>query len=346
MVKGNLINDTKIRRKSSMLQDSLSKIKYVLVLAVLLVLPMLAALPMEAMATAIKMEQTDDSTGRIIAFYDTRGRESFIQVTNTTCDTITIHVQVFDIGTGVAGCEECNFTDTLSCFDTHVYNIDEMRTNAIPTASPPKPSVPACDGPKTYGVFVITATTGPDEPLIGMFRIIDENGYEYRANTAGQDPDNDKTDGDIINFSLANGHNLSDVVGIAYQSGTSRVWMGPTVLATFTDINSWDDVEFDTSCSNTTFACTAGLLDKGIDNSIPNSKGNNDRICATMQLDLHTSAWLDMDGLVMGCFDGSGHSTPCPGGGSGPLHFVGFIGLNNGDGTGSMDSWWSHGDKH
>jgi hypothetical protein len=257
-------------------------------------------------------------------------------------------VQVYDIGTG-QGCEECNFTDTLSCFDTHVYNIDEMRTNAIPTISPPKPSVPACDGPKTYGVIAITNLSSINEPLIGMFRIIDDDGYEYRANTAGEDPDNDDVSSDIINFSVANGHNLSDVVGIAYQGSSSRIWMGPTLLATFTDIFSWDDVEFPTSCSNTTFACTAGLLDKGIDNSVPNSKGNTDDICATMQLGLHTSAWLDMFSLSMGCFDAFGHAILCPGGSlaaSSNLYFVGFIGLNNGDGTGSMDSWWSHGNKH
>ena len=168
MIKGNLINDTKTRRKSSMLLDSLSKIKYLLVLVVLLVLPMLVVLPMMAEGTVQKIEQTDEGTDRIIAFYDTRGRESFIQVTNTTCDTITIHVQVFDVGS-LTECEECNFEDTLSCFDTHVYNIDEMRTNAIPTASPPKPSVPACDGPKTYGTLTITflhASASVHEPLM------------------------------------------------------------------------------------------------------------------------------------------------------------------------------------
>jgi hypothetical protein len=178
-----------------------------------------------------------------------------------------------------------------------------------------------------------------------MFRIIDDSGYEYRANTAGEDPQNDRTDGDIINFSVANGHNLSDVVGIAYQGDSDRVWMGSTILATFTDIKSWDDVEFDTSCSNTTFACAAGLLDKGIDNSVPNSKGNTDDICATMQLGLHTSAWLEMGSLSIGCFDPFGQETGCPGADN-SKYFVGFVGLNNGDGTGSMDSWWSHGDNH
>jgi hypothetical protein len=345
MIKGNLINDTKTRRKSSMLLDSLSKIKYLLVLAVLLVLPMLAALPMQAMASLEKLEQTDEGTDRILAFYDTRGRESFIQVTNTTCETINIHVQIYDIDTGSNGCEECNFTDTLSCFDTHVYNIQDMRTNGIPTISPPKPSVPACDGPKTYGVLAITSLASVGlEPLIGMFRIIDDNGYEYRANTAGEDPENDTVRRDIINFSVANGHNLSDVVGIAYQGSSSRIWMGPTLLATFTDIFSWDDAEFPTSCSDTSFTCAAGFLDKGIDNSVPNSKGNADDICATMQLDLHTSAWLEMGFLSMGCFNSIGTSITCIG--SGNKHFAGFVGLNNGDGTGSMDSWWSHGDNH
>jgi hypothetical protein len=42
------------------------------------------------------------------------------------------------------------------------------------------------------------------------------------------------------------------------------------------------------------------------------------------------------------CSDPFGGGVTCPGGGANKF-FVGFVGLNNGDGTGSMDSWWSHG---
>jgi len=295
MIKGNLKNNIQTRRKSSMLQDSLSKIKYSLVLAVLLVLPMLAALPMQAEATATKIDQTDTGTNRIIAWYDTRGRESFVQVTNTSAFTTTIHVQLFDVGSAQGPCNHCNFSDTLSGFDTHVYNLQDMATNAVPSALPPIPSVPACNNPKTYGAIIISNTGDQNRPLIGMFRIVDELGYEYRANTAGEDPFPDPSERDIINYSFGNGNNLSDVVGIPYLRVDFRdVIMNAGVQAVFTNINSYDDVEFPTSCGDTIFACNPGQFDKGIDNGIPNSKGNIQRICPSMQLDLHNSAWLDI----------------------------------------------------
>jgi len=182
MIKGNLTNNTKTRRKGSMLQDSLSKIKYLFVLAVLLVLPMLAVSSMQAMAGFIPLiDQTDTGTDRIVAFFDTRdGRESFIQVTNTSTAGITIHVQLFDVNSPFLECEECNFDDSLTANDTHVYNIQDLKTNG---------NVPVCTGltKPTHGFMVVSVTGGEDFSLIGMFRIIDvTNGYEYRTNTAGE----------------------------------------------------------------------------------------------------------------------------------------------------------------
>jgi len=185
MSKGNLTNNTKIRRKGSMLQYSLSKIKYLLVLALLLVLPMQA---MAGGGFIPIIDQTDAGVNRLIAFWDTRGRDSFVQVTNTSTGTITIHVQIFELpGTAQTQCEECNFDDLLTPNDTRVYNIQNLMTNA----SPGMPSRDVCTGVATgasYGFMVISRSSGPGFALIGMFRIIDEAGYEYRANTAGEDP--------------------------------------------------------------------------------------------------------------------------------------------------------------
>jgi hypothetical protein len=62
-----------------------------------------------------------------------------------------------------------------------------------------------------------------------------------------------------------------------------------------------------------------------------------------MQLGLHNAAFLDMRDLDVACVNAIGEEVNCPGSSE---WFVGFVGLNNGNGTGSMDSWWSHGRDH
>jgi len=351
MIEGNLMNNTKTRRKGSMLQDSLSKIKYFLVLAFLLVIPTQA---FAGFATAIPViDQTDTGVDRIVAFFDTRGRDTFIQVTNTSSSKVNIHVQVYDVLSPFRECEECNFPDMLTGNDTHVYNVEDIMTNAIAVGNPQfpsgMPSVARCTelGPDTYGFVVITRTSGDSNSLIGMFRIIDESGYEYRANAAGSEDfgRNEFTRDEVVNFSDANGHNLSDLVGITYVdvANSNLVHASPGVMTNFGTANNevliWDEIELPTSCSATTFACAENLLDKGIDNSLPNSKGELNRVCPASTLATNTAGWLDLPFGSFTCTDPlvtNPGTTEC----NQRPHFVGFIGLNNGDGTGSMDSWW------
>jgi len=348
MNKGNLMNNTKTRRKGSMLQDSLSKIKYFLVLAVLLVLPM------QAMAgfgdTMPLIDQTDTGVNRLVAFYDTRGRDTLIQVTNTSSEKVNIHIQLFDVAGVVQQCEECNVDDMLTAHDTHVYDIENLVTNSGPGLVP----VPFCTGLATdasYGFMVVSLTSGPTGSLIGMFRIIDEAGYEYRANAAGTDSRKGSMgyigDDQVVNFSSANGNNLSDLVGITFVSlNTSDVLAHPGISTTFGDIFEeiliYDQIEFDTSCSPTTFSCAVGFMDKAIDNSLPNSKGQVNRVCGTSTLNSNNAGWLDLPFSSFNCTDASGVGDGDGGCDREPF-FVGFIGLNNGDGTGSMDSWWEVG---
>ena len=375
MIKGTLINDNKTRRKSSMLQG-LSKIKYFLVLAVLLVLPMLV-LPIQANAghtgflnTELDktLDQTDKGALRLVYFIDRRDRESFVQVTNTSSVGINIHVQVFDVNNEfINPCEECDFNDMLTPMDTHVYNAEEFTTNMG--------GVPQCTIPDGhYGFVVISFDTfkgvdaGPcgdgtaiciDQggPLIGMFRITDEAGYEYRTNAAGKSVFASQPDLDtelvlsLVNFNLANGNNLSDLVGITFfETSHNSVGAAPGVGAGFgflgvgssdESILIYDQVEVPSSCSPTVFSCFPGNLDKGIDNSLPNSKGQPNRICSTNRLSTNTAGWLHMPFSDFTCNPPFG-----PGDGScaftfsDRIYFVGFRGLNNGDGTGGMDSWW------
>jgi hypothetical protein len=296
-----------------------------------------------ATGNVLFVSQTDTGSDRIVAFWDMRGRESFVQVTNTSSEKITIHVQIFDIASPFLECEECNFNDMLSPNDTHVYNVQDIMTNQIFPPFTPMPSVPACTGitPNSYGFMVISyGGTSPNRPLIGMFRVIDDLGYEYRANAPGED-EFTKGDYSIVNFSSANGNNLSDLVGITYVSlDETNVLTAPGILATFDDILSWDAVEFDTSCSPTTFSCAVGNFDKAIDNSLPNSKGQINRLCASSQLDSFSSGWLDMPFTGFVCTDPRASSSTPLGICNKTGWFFGLVGLNNGDGTGSMDSWW------
>jgi hypothetical protein len=192
-----------------------------------------------------------------------------------------------------------------------------------------------------------------------MFRIIDNaDGYEYRTNAAGKKLDRSCDAGfeeciesyggggygyysfPFVNFNLANGNNLSDLVGIVFWEKTSSsVDASPLVGASFGSDESiliFNQTETPASCEETVFTCAPGFLDKGIDDSLPNSKGQVNQVCDTNRLPSNTSGWLYMpfSGFVCsGQFFDEG-CTVYP-------FFVGFIGLNNGDGTGSMDSWWA-----
>jgi hypothetical protein len=352
MIKGNLMNNTKTRRKSSMLQDTLSKIKYFLVLAVLVAMPFTAAFNAKAQGFMPIIDQTDTGANRIVAYWDTRGRDTFIQLTNTSDKKINYHVQVFDIDSIFEECEPCNFDDMLSRFDTHVYDIENIVTNSIPSLD--IPSVPRCEGiaAPSYGVMVISVETPQEYALIGTFRIIDEAGYEYRTNAVGTEDDSlypINSRDMIVNFSSANGNNLSDLVGIVYLDLDDRnVLLHPGVQAQFgnnTDqILIYDQIETFESCGTEIFSCAVGNLNKGIDNALPNSKGQLNRVCGTTILNSNSAGWLDMNFNRFICTAAAGGNDVdfrCPE----TPHFVGFIGLNNGDGTGSMDSWWEREDN-
>src|SRR3990167_383580 len=111
----NLNDNTKTRRKGSMLQDSLSKIKYLLVLAFLLVIPMQAKAGFFGFET---IDQTDTGVDRLIYYYDTVGRETYIQVTNTSDEFVGIHVQAFE---AEDGCRETDFFWCLTPGDTEIW---------------------------------------------------------------------------------------------------------------------------------------------------------------------------------------------------------------------------------
>lgn len=299
--------------------------------------------------------ESDTSTFQLVSFYDLRDRDSFVQITNILSSPSMIHVQVFDVGNN---CNENDFFDNLTGNDTHVYNLRDIQTN---DGNPSGFVLP--DG--AYGIVVITAVTTADQPpfttistarnLISNFRILDNSGYEYRTNALGISSSLDfivpeSVPEFYLNYNNQSGVVLSDVVGFTLddaglEDGTN-IFIEEVLSADIVNINALIDVDiFDLdenifSCRNVIFACTdqdnplleelleqsgganVASFEYGINEAIPHSKGG-ELLCPGNIID---------EGIVrlrlLAEPEGSGFA------------FGIFLGLNNGDGRGSMDSFW------
>lgn len=287
---------------------------------------------------------TESASMQITSYYDLRNRQSFVQVSNTLNEQINIHVQIFQ--NDREGCPELNFYDTLTPSDTHVYDMSDLSGNTNPGVNISLP-----EGSNGFVVITVveSATSGspaiPVNALIGNFRIIDTAGYEYRTNSAGF-PDLQTHGGSservqsryTVNFNQLGGNNQSDIVGIGLINagpGPSSVNDIPAAFEAFI----FNDAENGTSCDIVEFACGGSLgsflptvtnvadedlLNLGLNDVFPATNGDN-FICPGNQ---DTSGYLDLIGS-----DGDFRNS------FGFGLFVGFAGLNNGNGTGSMDSF-------
>lgn len=316
-----------------------------------LILFCIAALPLEALAgsnaTIPLISNTDQGANRLIYYWDTRDRDTIFQLANNSDNTLVVHIQIFNVGSGSIVCEEVNWDDVYSAHDTHVYNIEDLESNCTADGilNSDCDAAPNPDNSNSYGFISISYVSGDQFSMIGMFRILDgPGGYEYRTNASAEDDSGQNTTDYILSFNNVDGNNLSDVVGIVYEEvefdtvnagllsanfGTNE---GDPFTSTFgvPQVFIFDEFEDGTSCSPTFFDCTVGDFNRGIDNSIPNSRqaGLGNRICNDSTLSVTNDAgWLYMP------FDSFSNGT------GGDVYFVGFHGINNGNGTGSMDSW-------
>ena len=107
----------------------------------------------------------------LLAYFDLRNRESFVQITNVDDEVVTLHIQIFNVD---QDCNENNFFDNYTVNDTHVYNMRDILTN---DGDPSGVVLPE----NAYGLVALIPF-GSNGELIGNFRIIDEIGYEYRTN--------------------------------------------------------------------------------------------------------------------------------------------------------------------
>ncbi len=289
-------------------------------------------------AGGLVVSETDTQDNQLVGFFDLRERESFIQITNTATSIQTIHIQIFNVADN---CNENNFFDAYSGNDTHVYNLRDMQTN---DGNPSGVVLP----PGAYG-FLYAAYVAVDpipRALIGNLRIEDNTGYEYRTNLLGIGiisvvSNNFYT----FNFNSNNGVILSDIVGVTIDDNNVP---DEALAANIVDV--WVDVDVDLfnnnevpfSCRDVVFSCVdednpllEALLEEsgvnvasfeyGINNAIPHSKGG-ELLCPGNTIS---------DGIAKLFVEQFGNNTGI---------FVMFVGLNNGNGRGSMDGVWNQND--
>ena len=298
-----------------------------------------------------------DQFDGLFYFFDLRDRETFIQLTYP--DSIGIgassvaHIQIFDVSNN---CNENDFFDTYTVNDTHTYNMRDIQTN---DGNPSGVVLP--EG--AYGIVAVTILTGSstEGTPIGNLRILDANGYEYRTNAQGVNRNFTNAFPETIpdafmtfNFNTLNGVTLSDVVGLTLTGipidGLNFEWDASSIIPNFIplDVDIYDLNEVPFSCRDVIFACTdqdnplleellefagsanVASFEYGINNAIPHSKGG-ELLCPGNNIS---------EGLVKLNFE------PYPNGienftqgRQGPV-FLGYVGLNNGNERGSMDSFW------
>jgi hypothetical protein len=324
---------------------------------------------------------TDFPSCQLYFPYDKRDRLSFIQVSNPFSGTVFIHVEVFNDNT--EDCNENSFWDTLTGFDTVVYDLDDPFVQADPDAFGFVVVTVVGGIGSTDASFCFGIDDGGSGPLIGNYRIIDElGGFEYRGNPAGfffpeffLDEFISITDVYTFNFNDVEGTDQSDVFGIAVDgAGTGNVDAGGAIAAifagniftgdeffTYDSILEFDGNEIPFDCDALAFICGEPndiLFDVlqiiGIDipsNRIAFEFGINPALPSVTAEENICDAPLGTGFVVMpltllvsGAIGGIDDINNAPRIDSefGPqAFFVGFTGLNDGDGTGSMDTWWA-----
>ena len=299
--------------------------------------------------------ESDTGNFQLYSVFDLRDRESFIQLTNIDSSSVTVHVQIFNVD---ANCNENNFFDVYTPNDTHVYNMSDIITN---NGNPSGVILPD----NSYGIVIISLIVdgiiqGFEVPelqvLLGNFRIIDNTGYEYRTNSTGSPqvmgsnidgigPEEDSSYN--FNFNNEAGIVFSDIFGISV--GTNGAFIpidsvdvaNPTENFTLLDVDIFNLNEIPFSCRNIIFACitqesprylellesvgeaSVASFEYGINEAIPNSK-DGELLCPSNNIS-NGFAKLRVLAQPVGEVE----------------YFVGFVGLNNGNGRGSMDSFWT-----
>jgi len=309
---------------------------------VLCLIPIKNAFSGDSFVTTWFSSDTNTSFNPLVAFFDLRDRESFVQVTNIHDMDTTLHIQIFNVD---LDCNENNFFDVYTPNDTHIYNLRDILTN---DENPSGVVLPE----NAYGFVGISTFTGGGE-LIGNFRIIDDNGYEYRTNIQFRLSGLTSGIGTLANYNFnynqSAGVTLSDIVGITFGFNLSGdvFASNPTEDFQLLDIDIVNNNEVIFSCRNVIFSCvdednprleellefvadnTSGSasvasFEYGINNAIPHSKGG-ELLCPGNNI---TEGIVNLNQIPL---NSTNFGT----------NFIAYVGLNNGNGRGSMDSMFA-----
>ncbi len=293
----------------------------------------------------LDVAETDAREGLLVYFFDLRDRETYIQLTNASGVAPNVHIQIYDVGNN---CNENNFFDSYTPNDTHIYNMRDIQTN---NGTPSGVVLP--DG--AYGFVFASALNAAggitaNNYIIGNMRIIDDSGYEYRTNAPSESPVTPSQLGynqqfGYFNFNTAAGVSLSDIAGVAY---TPDFPAGQVLVANVTEnfavfnVDVFNDTEVPFSCRDVIYSCvdenSSGLnaviqaasdnstgsasvarSEYGVNNAIPNTFGG-ELLCPG---NIISDGLVRLEALNTDFLD----------------NFVLFVGFNNGNGRGSMDSF-------
>jgi len=166
-----------------------------------------------AFSTTIPTTDFVANGAALVAFFDLKNRESFVQFTNVDNEDEILHIQIFNVD---QNCNENDFFDAFTPNDTHTYNLRDILTN---DSNPSGVLLPD----KAYGFVAMVPVLGAGD-IIGNFRIIDENGYEYRTNIQVNIASTTSSGASAsfgnyhFNFNQRAGITFSDIVGITINT--------------------------------------------------------------------------------------------------------------------------------
>jgi len=319
------------------------RIKIIIMVFSLVLMGAISGIASETLA----IPESDSPDDLLIGFFDLRDRETFIQITNVdSAESETVHVQIFNVADN---CNENNFFDTYTPNDTHTYNLRDILTN---DGNPSGVVLPD----NAYGVISVYRTPDPGNEnfeLIGNLRVLDDNGYEYRTNLSGTISEGNglRTDFSTFNFNNESGVTLSDIIIIPFNNlGIEEAEIDvASVLEVFRvyDVDIYDLDENPFSCRNVIFACInqdSPLIEEILnpDNLVQGVGGNvasfeygiNEAISHSKGGELLCPGNNISEGIVRLKQVGTG----IPDSFQNDLVQVSFVGLNNGNGRGSMDA--------
>ena len=282
---------------------------------------------------------TDNPRRTLFGYFDLRERETFIQVTNVESVARVYHVQIFNVG---QDCNENNFFDDFTPNDTHIYNMRDILTNDGDLSGVVLPE-------DAYGIVVISAVVSEGgnyqagARIMGNLRILDDTGYEYRTNLVtirGNAENPSISDATItFNYNMEAGVNLSDIVGITVANVITggEAMVDPVDDYWLADVDIYNNNEVPFSCRNVIFACmdqdnprleellsevgdaSVASYEYGINEVIPHSRGS-ELLCPN---NIVGEGFVNLNFLDESL-----------------QRFIMYIGLNNGNGRGTMDSYW------